>query len=111
MSNIRRVMHWTDVPALREEMHFGRKLRCFAERPRNLNALLAATVGRYGDREALVTDRYRLDYGKLDRVATACGAFHRLGVARGDRVVLFLPTTASSSTPCSPCGSAPWPSR
>ena len=46
MSNIRRAMHWTDVPALREETHFGRKLRCFAERPKNVNALFAATVGR-----------------------------------------------------------------
>ena len=92
MSNIRRAMHWTDVPALREETHFGRKLRCFAERPKNLNALFAATVERYGDREALVTDRYRLDYGKLDRVADRlAGHLHRLGVARGDRVVLFLP--------------------
>ena len=85
-------MHWTDVPPLREETHFGRRLRCFAERPKNLNALFAATVGRYGDREALVTDRYRLDYGKLDRVADRlAGHLHRLGVARGDRVVLFLP--------------------
>ena len=57
-----------------------------------MNALFAATVGRYGDREALVTDRYRLDYGKLDRVADRlAGHLHRLGVARGDRVVLFLP--------------------
>jgi O-succinylbenzoic acid--CoA ligase len=92
MSKIRRAMHWTDVPALREETHFGRKLRCFAERPKNVNALFAATVERYGDREALVTDRHRLDYGKLDRVAERlAGHLHRLGVAHGDRVVLFLP--------------------
>jgi O-succinylbenzoic acid--CoA ligase len=85
-------MHWTDVPPLREETHFGRRLRCFAERPQNVNALFAATVGRHGDREALVTDRYRLDYGKLDRVADRlAGHLHRLGVARGDRVVLLLP--------------------
>jgi len=85
-------MHWTDVPPLREETHFGRAMRCFAGRPRNVNALFAATVGRHGDREALVTDRYRLDYGKLDRVADRlAGHLHQLGVARGDRVVLFLP--------------------
>ena len=85
-------MHWIDVPALREETHFDRKLRCFAKRPKNVNALFAATVGRYGDREALVTGRHRLDYGKLDRVAERlAGHLHRLGVARGDRVVLFLP--------------------
>ena len=87
-----RAMHWTDVPALQAEAHFGRTMRCFAERPKNLNALFAATVGRYGEREALVTDRHRLDYGKLDRVADRlAGHLARLGVARGDRVVLFLP--------------------
>jgi len=85
-------MHWTDVPALRDETHFGRAMRCFAERPRNLNALFADTVARYGEREALVTDRHRLDYAKLDRVADRlAGHLHRLGVARGDRVVLYLP--------------------
>jgi long-chain acyl-CoA synthetase len=85
-------MHWTDVPGLRDETHFGRAMRCFAERPRNLNALFADTVARYGEREALVTDRHRLDYAKLDRVADRlAGHLHRLGVARGDRVVLYLP--------------------
>jgi len=87
-----RAMHWTDVPRLRDETHFGRAMRCFAERPRNLNELVADTVARYGEREALVTDRYRLDYAKLDRVADRlAGHLHRLGIARGDRVVLCLP--------------------
>ncbi len=85
-------MHWTDVPATREEAHFGRTMRCFAERPPNLGALFAATVARHGEREALVTDRHRLDYAKLDRVADRlAGHLHRLGVACGDRVVLYLP--------------------
>jgi len=85
-------MHWSDVPRLRTETHFGRTLRCFAERPRNLNALFDATAARDGAREALVTGRYRLDYAKLDRVADRlAGHLHRLGVARGDRVVLYLP--------------------
>ncbi len=85
-------MHWTDVPATRDETHFGRRMRCFAERPRNLGALFATTVARHGAREALVTGRHRLDYAKLDRVADrVAGHLHRLGVARGDRVVLLLP--------------------
>ena len=85
-------MHWSDVPAMREEAHFGRTLRCFAERPRSVDALFAATVDRHGAREALVTERHRLDYAKLDRVADRlAGHFHRLGIARGDRVVLLLP--------------------
>jgi O-succinylbenzoic acid--CoA ligase len=85
-------MHWTDVPRRRTETHFGRTMHCFAERPMSLNALFDATVARDGEREALVTDRYRLDYAKLDRVADRlAGHLARLGVARGDRVVLFLP--------------------
>ena len=85
-------MHWTDVPRLRTETHFGRTMRCFAERPKNLNALFDATVARDGGREALVTDRYRLDYAKLDRVADRlAGHLHQLGVAQGDRVVMYLP--------------------
>jgi O-succinylbenzoic acid--CoA ligase len=85
-------MHWTDVPAIRHEAHFGRVMRCFAERPRNLNAMLAATVARCADREALVDGSYRHDYAKLDRVTDRlAGHLHRLGVARGDRIVLFLP--------------------
>src|SRR5262245_11760582 len=85
-------MHWTEVPPLREETHFGRRMHCFAARPKNVSALVAATVARHGEREALVTARYRLDYAKLDRVTDrVAGHLHRLGIARGDRVVLFLP--------------------
>jgi acyl-CoA synthetase (AMP-forming)/AMP-acid ligase II len=84
-------MHWTDVPPTREETHFGRRLRCFAERPRNLDAMFAATVARHGARPALVDGPQRLDYAKLDRVADrVAGHLHRLGIVRGDRIVLLL---------------------
>jgi O-succinylbenzoic acid--CoA ligase len=84
-------MHWTDVPPLRDEAHFGRRLRCFAERPATLWTMFAATVARHGDREALVDGGQRLDYAKLDRVTERlAGHFHRLGLARGDRIALFL---------------------
>ena len=84
-------MHWSDVPAIREETHFGRRLRCFAERPRNLGALFAATVARHGARTALVDGAHRHDYAKLDRVADrVAGHLHNLGLARGDRLVLLL---------------------
>jgi O-succinylbenzoic acid--CoA ligase len=84
-------MHWTDVPPLRDETHFGRRLRCFAERPANLWAMFADTAARHGGREALIDGGKRLDYAKLERVTERiAGHFHRLGLARGDRVVLFL---------------------
>ncbi|HSD53164.1 MAG TPA: class I adenylate-forming enzyme family protein [Burkholderiales bacterium] len=84
-------MHWTDVPEIREETHFGRVVRCFSDRPRNLDAMFAATVARHGARPALVDSTQRLDYAKLDRVADrVAGHLHRLGVVRGDRIVLLL---------------------
>jgi acyl-CoA synthetase (AMP-forming)/AMP-acid ligase II len=84
-------MHWTDVPPIREETHFGRTLRCISERPRNLDAMFAANVARHGARPALIDGAQRLDYAKLDRVADrVAGHLHRLGIARGDRIVLLL---------------------
>lgn len=84
-------MHWTDVPATREERHFDRVVRCFSERPRNLDALFAATVARHGARTALIDGAHRHDFAKLDRVADrVAGHLHQLGVRRGDRIVLLL---------------------
>jgi len=84
-------MHRIDVPAIRPETHFGRVVRCFSERPRNLDAMFAATAARHGARVALVDGSHRHDYAKLDRVADrVAGHLHRLGVVRGDRVVLLL---------------------
>jgi acyl-CoA synthetase (AMP-forming)/AMP-acid ligase II len=84
-------MHWKDMPEIREEAHFGRVVRCFGERPRNLDAMFAATVAPHGARTALVDGPLRLDYAKLDRVADrVAGHLHRLGVARGDRIALLL---------------------
>jgi acyl-CoA synthetase (AMP-forming)/AMP-acid ligase II len=84
-------MRWTDVPVIREEHHFGRRLRCFAERPPNLGAMFSATVARHGARTALVDGALRHDYATLDRVADhLAGHLHRRGLARGDRFVLLL---------------------
>ena len=84
-------MHWTDLPLIRHEAHFGRTMRCFAERPANLGTMLAATFARHGAREAVVDGPYRLDYAKVDRVTDRiAGHLSRLGVARGDRVALLL---------------------
>jgi long-chain acyl-CoA synthetase len=84
-------MHWTGTPPTRHEAHFGRVMRCFAERPANLVAMFAATVAAHGAREALVDGARRLDYATLDRVTDhLAGHFHRLGIGRGDRVALLL---------------------
>lgn len=76
---------------LRRETHYGdRTMQCFADRPPNLAAMFDDLVARFGDRPAIVDDR-TLSYSDLDvsvrRIATSLGA---LGLARGDRVALFL---------------------
>ncbi len=84
-------MPWHDVPPTRHEAHFGRVMRCFAERPANLGAMFAATVAAHGAREALVDGAYRADYRKLDRVTDrVAGHLHRLGLAAGDRIAVVL---------------------
>ncbi|MCX8114454.1 MAG: AMP-binding protein, partial [Burkholderiaceae bacterium] len=79
-------------PPMRAEAHFGdRIVRCFAERPRDVDALFAEAVSRNGDGEALVDGAERLAWRELeDIVARAAAGFARRGVGRGDRVALLL---------------------
>ena len=56
-----------------------------------LGELLARAAVRRPDAEAVVDGRRRLTYAELDaRAAAAAQGFARLGVARGDRVLLVL---------------------
>src|SRR5882762_307154 len=56
-----------------------------------LGDLLARAALRRPDAEAVVDGRRRLSYGELDASAVAAArGFARLGVARGDRVMLAL---------------------
>jgi acyl-CoA synthetase (AMP-forming)/AMP-acid ligase II len=88
-------MPWTDVPAIRHEAHFGRVMRCFAERPAHLNALFASTATRAGAREALVDGARRYTYDYLARAAAhVAGGLAREGVAAGDRVAIFCANEA-----------------
>src|SRR5207237_5697771 len=60
-------------------------------RPCDLRARLARAALRRPDAEAVVDGQRRLTYGELDaRAAAAAWGFGRLGVARGDRVLLAL---------------------
>lgn len=76
--------------ALCEEEHFGRRMRCFSERPENLVALFAANVAVFPDRPAVIEEQ-TLSYRALDRLVqrVATGLAAR-GVRKGDRVALFL---------------------
>lgn len=95
----------TDWPShitnrIQEEKHFdGRVIRCFADRPDDLNAMLAAALASAPDAEALVSGRTRLTYRALDnQVAQLAGGLLARGVGRGDRVAILLSNRAEFLT-------------
>ena len=85
---------WSTYPlrAQRTEALFGdRVVRCFAERPAGLYAMFAASVARAPAATALVCDAERFTYAQCDGIVRRLAAgFAALGVARGERVVLFI---------------------
>lgn len=80
------------APQTRLEVHFGdRVVRCFAERPPHLDAVLRAAVERNPDGEAYVAGDERLTWAAFhDRAGKAAAALADRGVRTGDRVALLL---------------------
>jgi long-chain acyl-CoA synthetase len=79
------------LPPLWPERHFGRAVRCFADRPPHVPAIFEAALARNPDGDALIAADLRLTYRALQRrVAEAAAALAGLGVAPGDRVALLL---------------------
>ena len=78
--------------ALRLERHFsGRVMRCFAERPPHLAAMIDDLVRRFPTRPAIIEDERTITYAELDGIVAALAAgLAAEGVAAGDRVALFL---------------------
>lgn len=76
---------------LRHEVHHGRVVRCFAERPRSLAACLAQAVARAPDAEAVVDGSRRLTYRQLDAaVQSLASVLAQAGLARGERIAILL---------------------
>ena len=84
---------WGNIwPATRMESHYGdRVVRCFAERPPSVYAMLLAAVARNPDGAALVCGEERITYSQLLEQSTrlAAGLAAR-GIRAGDRVALLL---------------------
>lgn len=80
------------MQAIRMERHFGdRVLRCFADRPADINAMWREAVRRHPHGEALVCGARRLDWAAFEeQVLRAAAGLQSLGVRRGDRVALLL---------------------
>lgn len=87
-------MKWPESIAgnIREEIHFdGRRLRCFAERTANLNAMFAEALARNADEEAIVSENKRLTYAQLDDEVGALAAGLRIkNIGKGDRVAMLI---------------------
>ncbi|HEX3499308.1 MAG TPA: class I adenylate-forming enzyme family protein, partial [Stellaceae bacterium] len=77
---------------LRDERHYGdRVFPCHAGRPENLAALIATTVDRHGDDEAIVAGGRRLTFREVDRLAgNVAGNLAARGIKAGDRIALLL---------------------
>ena len=86
--------HWSDYPMPAqhaEALHGDRIVRCFAPRPRNLQAMFAAACARAPHTTALVCDCRRVSYAQCEAVVQRLAAgFAAHGLACGDRVVMFI---------------------
>lgn len=74
------------------ETHFGRTgVKCFSDRPADLNAMVQQAFARNPEGEALVCDGLRRTYRQLDdQVAGVAASLVGLGLTKGDRIALLL---------------------
>lgn len=77
---------------IRAEAHYGRVMKCYAERPPHLLAMLADAVARAPDKTALVEeDGRRMSYAQLDaEAARIAGNLAARGIVQGDRVAMLV---------------------
>ena len=88
------MIDWKDhlsLPAMRSETHFGRTVRCFAERPASMYQMLERALARDPEREAIAFNEQRWSYAQMDReVARIANGLAAQGLRQGERVVLFV---------------------
>ncbi len=85
---------WFDrgrIPATRHELHYGRIVRCFEERPKSVHQMLEKAVARRAHGTAVICGDDRATYAELNTlVGDVAGALSALGVEKGDRVAILL---------------------
>ncbi|MCT2557525.1 acyl--CoA ligase [Tsuneonella sp. YG55] len=75
----------------RKEAHFGRIMRCYADRPANVWQRLAAIMAANASAVAVVENGEELTYGRLDsESASLANWLANAGVGQGDRVAVML---------------------
>jgi long-chain acyl-CoA synthetase len=73
------------------EQHWGRAMRCYAERPTTMDLMFRQAAARTPDAEALVEGPVRLNYGELDvRVDRVAAGLMTRGIHADDRVAMML---------------------
>ena len=85
---------WTHnaLPAMRRESPYGdRIVRCFAQRPASVHAMLRAAVGARPDACAVACGDARWSWRELEaQVARLAGVFAARGIVRGERVGMLI---------------------
>ena len=81
---------------VQEECHFGdRAIRCFARRPKSVDALLRDASRRSGNRPAIVDGDLRMSYDELNSTVDQIAAnLTAVGVGQHDRIALLLTNSA-----------------
>jgi long-chain acyl-CoA synthetase len=75
----------------RKELHQGRLISCYVQRPAHVNAMLDRVIADMPSQLALVDGEQRMTYAALGRSVTALAAgLSAAGVHKGDRVAVML---------------------
>jgi long-chain acyl-CoA synthetase len=75
----------------REEVHFGRVMRCYADRPANVWEHLSTVISQNPDAVAVVEGSVILTYSDLDHESASLAALlASSGIRQGDRVAVML---------------------
>lgn len=86
----------TDMPKFRAETHFGRVMRCYADRAPNAHAMLAEAAAARPDALAMVDGEIRLTQRELhDRAGRLAAGLAELGLGAGDRVMMMVSNRAA----------------
>ncbi|GAC1567908.1 MAG: class I adenylate-forming enzyme family protein [Ktedonobacteraceae bacterium] len=79
------------VPAITREIHYGRDVLAYSQRPRNFNAVVRRSVQAFPEKTALVFEEQCWSYRRLWREACSFAAvIHQdYGIGQGDRVAVL----------------------
>lgn len=82
----------------RKEFHGDRVISCYAQRPHNVNAMMAVVFASSPDKPALVDGESRMCYLELEQAVSALASgLSARGVRQGDRVAVMLPNQSEAA--------------